>query len=149
LQGIKLSTHHIYYPRRDYPKGVERKYRNLPSNKIALPILVHQVMHTDESAPLKPKITTMKKAIQRFDNCRRDIPEVKEFANLSLRFIGCPSCEQPHSLPNQWACKGYLYCKNCQMFYRFNVKDLLLPILDKELEKADIKLGQLALAVAT
>ena len=49
-----ITTHHLYYPACDYKTRVEKEFRNLEVNKIAICRAIHDEIHATETPPDKP-----------------------------------------------------------------------------------------------
>lgn len=62
-QGCHASTHHLYYPRRNYRNSLERQFRELPENKVQLCRSEHDELHLNEDPPDKPSRAVMLGAI--------------------------------------------------------------------------------------
>lgn len=54
-----MTKHHLYWPRRDYAAGVEKKFRNLPCNIVLMDELAHRQLHATTRPPKKPKRAKM------------------------------------------------------------------------------------------
>jgi len=61
--GCRENTHHIFYPKRDYQTPVEKDFRELPENKVALCMVEHEEIHRTERPPQKPDRDEMLVAI--------------------------------------------------------------------------------------
>lgn len=57
------STHHVYWPRRDYTTSLEKRFRNLPANKELLPRCLHDELHATLESPEKPSYEYMESAV--------------------------------------------------------------------------------------
>jgi len=62
-QGCFSDTHHLFYPRRDYRRGVEKRFRELPENKEQICRWEHDERHATELPPEKPSREEMLRAI--------------------------------------------------------------------------------------
>ena len=63
-QGCFEDKDHFYFPKHDYPTGVERRFRNLPENIIEGCRVVHDERHATTPPPEKPTIDMMREAIR-------------------------------------------------------------------------------------
>lgn len=61
--GCHSSTHHLYWPRRDYTTKTARQFRELPAHKEQLCRREHDERHATEQPPTKPSHTEMLRAI--------------------------------------------------------------------------------------
>lgn len=69
--GCRTNTHHLYYSKRDYTTPVEREFRELPENKVAMCMSEHDDLHRTERPPLKPDRDFMLNTINTAVNIRR------------------------------------------------------------------------------
>ena len=60
-----LTIHHLYYPKPNYSEGISKVFRQLPENKVLIPHCVHEDLHYQEEAPVKPSRVEMLRAIAR------------------------------------------------------------------------------------
>ena len=49
-----MTTHHLYYPAKDYTTRIERFFREMPENKTRLSWCEHQELHATQEPPVKP-----------------------------------------------------------------------------------------------
>lgn len=61
--GCFADTHHEYFPRSDYRRGVARQFRELPENKVQLCRNEHDELHAVTEPPIKPSREEMMGAI--------------------------------------------------------------------------------------
>lgn len=61
--GCRQNIHHIYWPAADYKTDIEKEFRELPENKVALCMQEHDEIHRTELPPEKPDRETMLLAI--------------------------------------------------------------------------------------
>lgn len=62
--GCFKDRHHKYYPANNYNTHTEKTFRNLPENIELMPRCLHDAIHADESAPIKPSLEVMRDAIR-------------------------------------------------------------------------------------
>lgn len=60
-----LTTHHLYWPRREYSTPVEEAFRELPENKERLSRCDHDELHRNEFPPIKPNLLQMLQALNK------------------------------------------------------------------------------------
>lgn len=65
-----MTKHHLYWPRRDYQVGLEKKFRNLPCNVVLMDELKHRQLHATTRPPKKPTRTKMALATAAHDEGR-------------------------------------------------------------------------------
>lgn len=63
--GCRVDIHHLFYPARDYAKGVDKEFRELDENKVVMCRALHEDIHYLEDAPDKPTRTEMLQALGR------------------------------------------------------------------------------------
>lgn len=68
-----LDIHHLYHPRSDYKKPVDREFRNLDENKVRMCRNLHNIEHSVFEPPTKPDREIMKLAIEEDRNKRGTI----------------------------------------------------------------------------
>lgn len=69
-KGCFEDVHHLYFPRRDYRKPIERAFRELDENKVVMCREWHNTDHAVFEAPDKPDLEIMKMAIAEEKNKR-------------------------------------------------------------------------------
>lgn len=57
------STHHLFYPERDYRTPLERLFRSLDENKVELCRSKHDQLHAEQDPPLRPTREEMLQAL--------------------------------------------------------------------------------------
>lgn len=62
-RGCEQDKHHLWYPKREYKTGLEKRFRNLSCNVINMCMYQHQQLHLTEQPPVKPDIEVMRKVI--------------------------------------------------------------------------------------
>ena len=58
-EGCYEDVHHKLWPRRDYRRGLDRIFRNLPENKELLCRWEHDELHATQEPPEHPARTVM------------------------------------------------------------------------------------------
>lgn len=48
------DEHHDYWPRRDFVRKIEKRFRNLPENKVFICRALHNAIHATTPPPEKP-----------------------------------------------------------------------------------------------
>jgi hypothetical protein len=61
--GCFEDVHHLYFPRADYKKPIEREFRELKENKVIMCREWHNTDHAVFEAPAKPDLVVMKAAV--------------------------------------------------------------------------------------
>jgi hypothetical protein len=61
--GCREDVHHLFFPRRDYRKGLAREFRELEENKVRICRAEHERRHATEPIPEKPSADEMRTAI--------------------------------------------------------------------------------------
>ena len=69
-RGCFEDIHHLAYPRYDYKTSVEKRYRDLPENKLRMCRNLHNIEHEVFEAPTKPDREIMLLAITEERNRR-------------------------------------------------------------------------------
>lgn len=57
------DNHHLYWPRVDYRRGLEREFRELPENKQQLCRWEHDEIHATQEPPAKPSLEIIRRAL--------------------------------------------------------------------------------------
>lgn len=58
----RCNVHHWWFPKKDYTLPTERRFRELPCQKVRLDITTHDLLHAHSEPPEKPthaEMTTM------------------------------------------------------------------------------------------
>jgi hypothetical protein len=66
-----VTVHHLYWPRRDYQTELERRFRTLPWNKVAMPAAAHELLHRCAAPPRKPPVEEMLAAVELWEQLER------------------------------------------------------------------------------
>lgn len=75
--GCHEDVHHQFWPRRHYKTSTEKRFRELPENKVLICRNLHDEEHALFEPPTKPDFTIMKLALEEEKN-RRRIPQQME-----------------------------------------------------------------------
>lgn len=59
-----VTTHHLWFSKRNYKTVIEKAFRELPENKESLPRCQHEALHRTTEAPEKPPLDNMIDAIE-------------------------------------------------------------------------------------
>jgi hypothetical protein len=59
------NRHHIWWPKKDYQSGIEKRFRELPCNVVWIDSIVHTLLHQYTKPPIKPTHHDMCEAINR------------------------------------------------------------------------------------
>ena len=62
------NIHHLTWPRANYKNSVERAYRNHPALQVITDVSIHNDLHAEMDAPLKPTKNQMLGAIALLNN---------------------------------------------------------------------------------
>jgi len=87
------DTHHTAYPRRDYRTAVEKRWRELPVNKIQICRGLHDAIHASGYIPAKPSRDEMLAEVWGADTGRAQSELEKQL------FIGSLLLERDGELP--------------------------------------------------
>jgi len=69
-KGCFEDVHHLYFPRADYKKPIERAFRELPENKVVMCREWHNTDHAVFEPLEKPDLEIMKMAVSEEHNRR-------------------------------------------------------------------------------
>lgn len=58
-----VDTHHLFYPRRAYRSGVEKRFRRLAINVVEMCVNDHRELHATQEPPVKPSRDEMLEAL--------------------------------------------------------------------------------------
>lgn len=63
-QKMRLTRHHLWWPRRAYRTELELEFRNLECNIVLLPDYLHQTLHKHQTPPEKPSVEFMEEMVR-------------------------------------------------------------------------------------
>lgn len=82
--GCFSDEHHLYYPRAKYVQGYEKKFRELPENKIQICRRIHDELHAQILEADKPKRRDINRALGGISIHSEYLEQVEEIIDRNI-----------------------------------------------------------------